>query len=224
MAQIDKNTVEAINQLKNKFVFVNEKDNADVRIMFVGNSITLHGVKEDIGWHNSWGMAASSKENDYVHRIVKQLEKFGKRVSYCICQVSVWETKYKNGSEILDTYKLARDFGADVIIMRCIENCPGTDFDGNIFEKEYKNLISYLNSNDAKIIVTTGFWHHPGDNNVKSVANSLKAPCICLGDLGEDDKMMAKGLFEHEGVAMHPGDLGMENIAERIFNAIKNEI
>ena len=74
MTQIDKNTVEAINQLKNKFVFLNEKDNADVRIMFVGNSITLHGVKEDIGWHNSWGMAASSEENDYVHRIVKQLE------------------------------------------------------------------------------------------------------------------------------------------------------
>jgi hypothetical protein len=43
-----------------------------------------------------------------------------------------------------------------------------------------------------------------------------------LGDLGERDDMKAIGLFEHRGVANHPGDLGMQTMSDRIFAVLKN--
>ena len=144
------------------------------------------------------------------------------RHAFCICQSSGWERSYTNENHC-DPYKPARDFNADIIIMRIIENCKASEFQPEVFTKAYKDFISYLNkSGNAKVVLTTSFWPHPGDENIKQVGEELGLPVINLGDLGKDDSMMAKGLFEHSGVAVHPGDLGMKVIAERIWDVIRD--
>lgn len=222
---MSQNTVSAAGQLKQNRVFVHEKEHADKKILFVGNSTTLHGVKEDIGWYHAWGMAASSEERDYVHVTVQMLEDAGVRTSFCVCQVSAWEVNYKNGSGMLDTYKAARDFNADIIVMNFVGNCPRADFDADVFEREYKALLDYLNrDHHAKIILCTNFHGHPGDERIIKTAGERSYSLITLKDLGADDAMTAKGLFEHQGVANHPGDLGMKMTAERIFHAAEKFI
>ncbi|MCA9021036.1 MAG: SGNH/GDSL hydrolase family protein, partial [Planctomycetaceae bacterium] len=45
------------------------------KILFLGNSITLHGPSKKIGWEGNWGMAASSLDKDYVHIVTDSFTK-----------------------------------------------------------------------------------------------------------------------------------------------------
>ena len=88
--------------------------------------------------------------------------------------------------------------------------------------KWYKDL--YLGENiasDAKKIIASGFWKHPGDKDMEEIAKEIGADFIYLGDLGEDAIYRADGLFEHAGVAAHPGDKGMEEISRLIFEKVE---
>lgn len=217
-AQMAKNTVDAKNQLKENDVVRFHNLNSDgIRVMFVGNSITLHGAAPAIGWQNVCGMAASAPERDYVHLLEAKVLEADSNAAFCICQVSKWEQCYKEGTEKYTLYEAARTFDADIIVLRFIENCPATDFEPDAFYQAVTGLVNYLNADGkAKILVTTGFWRHPGDAQLMEYAKNHSLPLIELGDLGERDDMKAIGHFEHSGVANHPGDLGMRTIAERI--------
>lgn len=221
MNQIEKNTVSANNQLEEtEYVTFINPNGKGKRILFVGNSITRHGFLPEIGWYNDFGMAASCIENDYVHILASKLDKIYPDAVYCVCQVALWETKYQEGESILFEYESAHNFDADIVVMRIIENCKTDDFDRNAFYKEYVKLIKYLNPKNGKVILTSGFWKHVGDEVIEKVAEDFNYPFAYLGELGENDKMKALGLFEHEGVAVHPGDEGMKEIANIIYNKI----
>ena len=165
-------------------------------------------------------MAASSIDKDYVHLIIKQVQKEDSDAAFCICQVGDWERNYKTGNEVLSLFSQARDFKADTLVMRLIENCPIDGFEPDVFCREYKRLIDYLAPEGAKVVITTGFWKHPGDQDILRVAAERGYPAAELGYLGEDDSMKAIGLFEHAGVANHPGDKGMKAIADEILKLI----
>lgn len=90
-----------------------------------------------------------------------------------------------------------------------------------MFKNKYADFISYLsNEHKVKVIVTSSFWKHCGDESLREYAEENKYPFIYLGDLGENDSMKALGKFEHKGVANHPGDKGMKVIAERIVREL----
>lgn len=221
MKQIEKNTVDAKNQLKNEksIRFINENGHGK-RILFVGNSITRHAPKPVIGWYGDWGMAASSKENDYVHLCITEIKKTDPDAAFCIAQVAKWETAYPNGEEVFPLYESVHNFNADIIIMRCVENIPLDKYKDKEFQKSYLELIDYFNPKNADVILTTSFWESPADKAIAEVGAVRNYPVIRLGDLGNNDAMMAKGLFEHAGVAMHPGDQGMQEIAARILSEL----
>lgn len=222
MEQIEKNTVAAENQLAGAGLVTFENPNGKGRrVLFVGNSITRHAPAPAIGWERDCGMAASSLDRDYVHLLMQKFRETDPDAAFCVCQVADWERNYKNGSETYPLFAAARDFRADVIFFRFIENVPRKDFDAEVFKREYAAFADYLNpTGKARIVLSSGFWKHEGDAAIWTVAVERGYPFVDLGDLGERDDMKAIGLFEHTGVANHPGDRGMEAIAERLWNVI----
>ena len=221
MRQIEKNTVSAKAQVNDHILFENPAGNGR-GILFGGNSITRHAAKESIGWLNDWGMAASEKEKDYVHLVMAAVRQKDPAAVFCICQASPWERAYTEGESVYPLLAPAREFDADVIILRLGENLPIVGLDKQLFKKEYLKLVQYLNvTGKAQVILTTSFWKRDGDDMIKEIADENGWDFVYLGDLGELAEMRADGLFEHAGVAHHPGDLGMQVIAERILDKME---
>lgn len=215
------NTVPATNQMINssELRFLGSAD-APLKILIVGNSITRHGPKADIGWNGDWGMAASAPENDYVHRLYAMLRESGKDVYMCIRQAAYWERNFRN-KDCLSAFDGERDFGADIVIFRLCENVPEQDFP--YLKDAIKDFIEYITPKGSSAILTTSFWKKQGrDQALHGAASELGYPVVDIACT--EDKMMALGQFEHTGVSAHPSDYGMEMIANKIFECIlKNQ-
>lgn len=218
MAHIDENTVSVTHQVKvtDRAIFENPEGKG-LRVMFAGNSITQHMPAPAIGWTYDWGMAASAPEKDYVHLCMAQINKLNPDAAYCICRAGKWEQNWKNGESVFEEYQPARDFCADVIVVRFVENCA-KDGDPAHFMEQYGKFVDFIDgTGKAKVILTTSFWIHPMDDAIRAFAAQRGYPLVELGDMGKDPEMKAYGLFEHKGVAAHPGDKGMAEIAKRIM-------
>ncbi len=214
------NDVPAVGQLKGSdCISFETTENADIKLLFLGNSITRHGKAENLGWCGDWGMAASSKENDYVHKIISKFCQKGIKVSVCIANLSDWE-RTRNMDLLFTKYSSALRFNADYVIVRLGENaCPDKYL--SEFELCYGELTDLFSRNGAKIVLTDLFWEYePFDNFVAELAKARGYAFAEIHDLGNDDAMKAIGKFSHNGVAVHPGDKGMAEIAERIFRVL----
>ena len=221
---IEKNTVSAKSQVRKNHYIECFDNGGKINVLFLGNSITRHEEKPEIGWANDWGMAASKRENDYVHVTVRLLEeKFGK-VNYCIANCGEWELNYYK-DELLQDWEEARNFRADIVVVRLGENIYNAKdkLQEYPLAPHYEKLVEYFCSNpNAKVIVTGLFWKCPPiEDVIEKVVSEKEYAYAPLNDLSDEPENMAIGKFWHEGVAMHPGDLGMQRIAERIVKAIE---
>ncbi len=220
---IDDNTVSSENQVtKNQSVYTLGKKDADVKIAILGNSITRHGPKHDIGWDHDFGMAASDIEHDYVHLLYKKLLKYGINCFIVVKQFATWERNFT--CVLNDDISEIRDYQPDIIVFRLGENV-NKSVNKEVFKAETEKLLYNIGNGKSKLLLTTCFWHHDAvDEVIREICFEKGLTPIELGDLGELPEMKAIGLFDHSGVAAHPGDLGMENIATRIFEGLKKLI
>ncbi len=189
-------------------------------ILILGNSITKHAPGPQVGWYGNWGMAASVQSKDFSHIIGTALKSQMTPVNLSDFEMSHTVFDLKN----LEKYFVQTP---DLIIVKLGENVlQTTDFD-----KSFTKFISYIKEKapHAKIVIAGTFWQNDLVNKVLVAESQLrKIPFVKLQQLDiqinksfiGEDVISADGLkykITDQGVANHPGDVGMKNIADLIL-------
>ena len=213
-----KNTVRAENQVKDDFRFTTE-GSGKTKILFIGNSITRHGPAPEIGWFGDYGMAASSKEKDYVHVTASLLDEPLGGITIGIAQLSDWERNYAEEDILPRLYQKAHTFNADIVIVRIGENMAPDAAPAS--RPYFEEMIRFFAHNAHTVVGTNSFWRNDArDKMLQELAQENGYVFCSLSGLENDRRNMALDEYEHRGVAGHPSDLGMKEIAKRITKCI----
>lgn len=199
------------------------------RILFMGNSLTLHAPKADIGWSGHWGMYASARDKDFVHQLASGLQA---RSGIKLALEPVPATGHGGAENIVniaqilerdyrsfDASKIRRqlDWKADLVVLQFGENVPRGDFDPVAFEKALKAMLASLKlASNPQIFITSQILSPNAQlDEIKKKAcaeDTAKRSFVDISYFSAD-----KALFGKLG---HPNDAGMARIAATLLAAI----
>lgn len=146
MAKHSDNTVPGANQLAAD-ACIRVQGDSHSRVLFLGNSVTIHGPSAEIGWTGDWGMAASCAENDYVHVFMREFRNKFPAASWRIGQLVDWERNYWLDDEILDGFSALRRWQADYIFAVFLgANSPEALLNSHDFSVHYEKNASVFRS------------------------------------------------------------------------------
>lgn len=215
-----------LNKLSNHPVVSASSDTCNV--LCIGNSITKH-AKCDYWW-SECGMAASSKDHDYVHLLQKWLEGEFANVSVNAVNFSDWERTYWDRFQ---TTAEINDFLAEnlnLVILQLGDNIV----DHSSLSEDLTELLKYIEEKcpNADIIVLGCFYFRPSIDLIKlNTCISLRINFVSLDAIQTDQYRRAKNdtvyddegnphTISHSGTTMHPNDKAFEFIASEIINLI----
>lgn len=193
------------------------------KVLFLGNSITLHGPKADIDWSGNWGMAASSQAKDYVHLVTAGLAAKGGTVPETMVKNIADFERAHAGYDIADKLREAIAFQADLIIVAIGENVPGlkTPEEQAAFQESVTKLLTALQAGRQPVLlVRSSFWKNTAkDQALQKASATAGGRFVDISALSGDESHYARAErpFKHAGVANHPGDKGMAGIAAALL-------
>lgn len=197
------------------------------RILFLGNSITLHGPSAAVSWSGNWGMAASEREKDYAHVLINSIAKMlARRPEVMIDGIADFERHYDT-YDVSSRLKKHLAFKADLVIVAIGENVPALASEQSraTFKSSLVKLLKTLHGNgNPTIVVRSCFWRNKvKDDILKQACTEVGGVFVDIGELGKDESNYARSerSYAHAGVAAHPGDKGMKAIADAILGALK---
>jgi hypothetical protein len=199
------------------------------KVLFLGNSITLHGPAPKIGWEGNWGMAATAEDKDFVHLLLSRIAKAtGGKPKVKISNIADFERQL-DGYKLKEGLKKELAFEADLVIVAIGENVSALDSDDakEKFKAAFTSLLSELMQHgEPKLFVRSCFWADPvKDASMKQACEDAGGIYVDNSTLGSEETNYARAerKIEHAGVGAHPGDKGMKAIADALWSAIEKQ-
>lgn len=207
------------------------------KILFLGNSITLHPPLIERGWKGNWGMAASAPDKDYVTLLTTRINELsGKQLSLVRVDPSrkradgtpnLGQANVVNIAEVLerqyasyDSAKLRAQLEArpDLVVLQFGENVRMNEFDAAKFTACLKSLVSDLQktSNPTIFITSQVYGPNPQLDQIKQqIVAEDPAQRVFVDLSGFRPEPMNNDFLDH------PSDRGMQFIADTLFEAIR---
>jgi lysophospholipase L1-like esterase len=197
------------------------------KILFLGNSITLHGPAAEIGWTGNWGMAASAVELDYVHLLTAEISRATSTTPRIrVRNIADFERGYEK-FDIDSSLKADLEFDPDLVIVAIGENVAelSTPEARDGFSLAFSRLLTAIKSRKPKVIVVRSCFgrNPPKDQILRKSSSAVDALFVDISKLADEESNFARSerVIEHAGVAGHPGDKGMRAICDAILEAIQ---
>ncbi len=211
-----------------------EGDPDTFTVFCIGNSVLQHGPNESLGWFGNYGMAASASDKDYFS-VMQQLFKADfpdVKTEWYRHNASALERTISDSMTADYKESIMAAFGPkimqtvpDVVTMQFGENTPRANVTAESFAYAVEQCIDFCRSvnPDVKIILSTlaiGSETDIRSEGMKIAGANKGVPVVNLSQHSTPENK-ALGLFEHAGVAGHPGDKGMQKIAEEFYSVLK---
>ena len=201
---------------------------APANLVVIGNSLTKHAPYPAIGWEGNWGMAASSEEQDYAHVLKKMIESKSKSPVELTIEN---RGKFERGFWLEEEQKLPSPLEkqlkhASYVVIQLGDNVSDSDFSTYDFKKSYQDFIQQIRKTspqDSQIFCLGPWWHN--DKKAEAIKNGCiqgGGSYIEISDIARaaSSKASSERSFKNNGVASHPGNRGMKQIAEKIYKRI----
>lgn len=198
------------------------------KALFLGNSLLL-GFKE-------YGMAASVADHDYFNLVGNAIRKVKPEYVANRLQANPWEgctTKAAQDEYLNNTVKPLLGNDLELVVVQLGDNV-NTDARRAVFAEGAKNLLKFIRINCPRARVAwVGAWYSDAEKQevMKNSCALTGSVFVNIWDLNTRENQSAVGntytmtdgtvnTITDNGVASHPGDSGMKEIANRILYAL----